>query len=183
MAVGMNRPDSDIDVFCIGRVNSKLKTEVLDLVSMTEETLLSSGWLSSELALHVRQYGVLIKGRADWLSSAQLTTQTVEAKRRRVGAFMRSLPHSWASLEQGFRIKYAIKLRREMQRLLLLEQGVAVPPTRMLDAGGTERSSQDAVCNTLSGFIRCRAELKFSEEFFPLLLKNWCLKEGTLERH
>jgi hypothetical protein len=30
-------------------------------------------------------------------------------------------------------VKYSIKLRRETQRLMLLEQGVAVPPTRVLD--------------------------------------------------
>jgi len=46
---------------------------------------------------------------------------------------MRSLPDSWLKLEECFRVKYSVKLRRETQRLVLLERGVPIPPTGILD--------------------------------------------------
>ena len=46
---------------------------------------------------------------------------------------MRALPRVWDRLHNGFRETYATKVRRETQRLILLENGVAVPPTLVLD--------------------------------------------------
>ncbi len=59
--------------------------------------------------------------------------QAADTKRRRVAAFMKHLPESWSKLEEGFRNKYSVKVRREAQRLLLLEREIAIPPTRLLD--------------------------------------------------
>jgi hypothetical protein len=56
-----------------------------------------------------------------------------EKKRRRVESFKQHLPGAWAKLDCCFKIKYTFKLRRETQRLLLLERGVPIPPTLILD--------------------------------------------------
>jgi len=134
MAAGLDGPKSDIDVLCIGNRECIVKTDSLDLIIVAHDAMKSPRWLQSELATHVSQYGVWIRGSPEWLVRTQVGPQAVEEKRRRVAAFMKYLPASWLALEEGFRRKYSLKVRREAQRLLLLERGVPVPPTRLLDA-------------------------------------------------
>jgi len=133
MAVGLDRPDSDIDVLCIGGSDYKLKMPLLDLIVVPEESVRDPIWLQSELASHVGKYGKWIRGSPRWKDYARVTSKVAEEKRRRISAFMRSLPGSWPRLRECFRAKYATKLRRETQRLILLEHGFPVPATRVLD--------------------------------------------------
>ena len=133
-SVGLERPDSDLDVVCVGSFNLKLKSALLDLNAIKTIETRQSRWLNSELASHIAEYGCWIKGTPDWIARVQIGDAAIEAKRRRLTAFMRALPDKWAVLDEGFRKKYSIKLRREAQRLLLLERGKPVPPTRVLDS-------------------------------------------------
>lgn len=133
MAVGLDRPDSDVDVLCVGGSDYKLKTALLDLIVVPENSVRDPVWLQSELASHVGKYGKWIKGSPRWKANARVTSKVADEKRRRILAFMRALPGSWPNLRECFRVKYATKLRRETQRLILLEHGVPVPPTRVLD--------------------------------------------------
>jgi predicted nucleotidyltransferase len=133
MAVGLHRPDSDVDVLCVGGADYKLHTALLDLIVVPQQSTDDPIWLQSELASHVGKYGKWIKGSPRWRDNARVTSKVVDEKRRRISAFMRSLPGSWPRLRECFRAKYATKLRRETQRLILLEHGVPVPPTRVLD--------------------------------------------------
>jgi hypothetical protein len=133
MSVCLERPDSDIDVLCIGGLDLKLKSKQLDLIVVPFAATRSPAWLQSELATHVVQYGTWIKGVALWKNDVRIGPRAVDAKRRRVSAFMASLQNAWFKLEECFRVKYSVKLRRETQRLILLERNVAVPPTRILD--------------------------------------------------
>src|ERR1035438_4380709 len=50
MAVGLERPDSDIDILCIGALDFKLKTNRLDLIAIPVAATRHSPWLESELA-------------------------------------------------------------------------------------------------------------------------------------
>lgn len=134
MAVGLDGPKSDIDVLCIGGEEHKVKTPSLDLLVVGQDALSNQDWLHSELASHVSRYGVWIKGVPQWLSDAGVGSKAVLEKRRRVAAFMTYLPEYWPRLDSRFRRKYAIKVRRETQRLLLLEGGMPVPPTKLLDS-------------------------------------------------
>lgn len=65
IAVGLDRPDSDIDVMCIGGALSKLKTNLLDLIVFPQTAVTSPAWLQSELTSHVKRYGVWVKGTPD----------------------------------------------------------------------------------------------------------------------
>src|SRR5258708_3653633 len=62
MSAGLDRPDSDLDVLCIGDLDYKLKSKQLDLLAVSSATRQSEAWLQSELATHVVKYGVWIKG-------------------------------------------------------------------------------------------------------------------------
>jgi predicted nucleotidyltransferase len=153
MSAGLQRPDSDIDVLCIGGRDLKLKTRLLDLIVVPLEATKSRAWLESELATHVGAYGTWIKGTPLWKNDARVGPSAVDAKFRRVSAFMRALHHSWFRLEECFRSKYAVKLRRETQRLILLERNVAIPPTRILDhSWSTIAQSPRDVCARLFQF-------------------------------
>jgi predicted nucleotidyltransferase len=132
-SVGLEKSNSDLDVLCIGKKSQKLKTRFLDLTVMPLEETFQAKWLGNELASHIAKYGTWIKGDPKWVDSVQIGAEAVDAKRRRIAAFLRALPSRWDNLDEIFRQKYATKLRRETQRLLLLERGVAVPPTRILD--------------------------------------------------
>lgn len=137
MAAGLHRPDSDVDVLCVGGVDYKLKTDLLDLIVIPKQSTDDPIWLQSELASHVGKYGKWIKGSPLWRDHARVSSKVVDDKRRRISAFMTSLPVSWPRLRDCFRAKYATKLRRETQRLILLERGIPVPPTRVLDCSWT----------------------------------------------
>ena len=134
VAVGLDRPDSDVDVMCIGGPSARLKTQSLDFIAVPRAETRRSAWLQSELTTHIARYGVWVKGSPNWIERVEIGEDIVREKRRRVEAFMRHLPHSWHGLDRIFKVKYSIKVRREAQRLLLLNQGIPVPPTKMLDA-------------------------------------------------
>ena len=118
-----------------------------------------------------------------WRSSVKvcqnrLADEAIEAKRRRVASFMRALPQSWDNLEEGFRVKYSVKVRREMQRLLLLEHGTPIPPTRMLDSCAGDASVNAEVCERMHGLVRREARPDFIGSFFTYLSANWRVVEN-----
>jgi predicted nucleotidyltransferase len=153
MSAGLERPDSDIEILCFGNGDSKLKTDRIDLIVMPSEAMESSRWLGSELASHIVEYGTWIKGRGDWSKNVRIGNRAIEAKRRRIATFMRALPNFWISLDESFRVKYSIKLRRETQRLILMEHGTPVPPTRILDGFLDKVSHSPAeICDYLRRF-------------------------------
>jgi Nucleotidyltransferase domain len=133
MSAGLETPASDIDVLCVGDCEFKLKTPLLDLIFVPSKSTQSDGWLQSELATHVGKYGIWIRGASLWKTQARVGPAAIDKKLHRVAAFMQSLQNAWFKLDARFHIKYSIKLRRETQRLLLLERGIPVPPTSVLD--------------------------------------------------
>ncbi len=132
-SAGLQTSKSDLDVFCVGDTAFKFKSAWLDLTVSTRAEVESADWLGSELANHIGCYGIWLRGNPDWRDGIRIGDHAIDRKRRRIKAFMRHLPLAWDDLESGYRAKYGIKLRRETQRLILLESGVPVPPTVLLD--------------------------------------------------
>jgi hypothetical protein len=132
-SVGLERTSSDLDILCIGKSSRKLKTPSLDLIVMRSDETNQANWLGNELASHIARYGTWIKGRPLWVNDVQVGSEALGTKGKRIAAFLRALPSRWNNLDDVFRQKYAKKLRRETQRYLLLQRGIAVPPTRILD--------------------------------------------------
>jgi hypothetical protein len=154
VAAGLERADSDIDVFCFGAAEFTAKSDLLDLIILPHEMRWTDRWLRSELASHISQYGVWIKGEPVWVDRARIGREALIRKRRRVESFMRSLPRAWNALDGSFKVKYSIKVRREMQRLLLLTQSVPIPPTIILDTAWQEsRYYRSELQRTLRRFV------------------------------
>lgn len=133
MSAGLERPDSDIDVLCCGKQYSRFKSDELDLTVVPIDEMRTRQWLGSELASHILEYGTWIKGACGWALNVRMTREAGEKKYRRVKTFIKVLPGLWPQLDETFRVKYATKLRREAQRLILIEGSTPIPPTRILD--------------------------------------------------
>lgn len=134
MSVGLQRPDSDIDILLICNDEYRVKNKGLDLIAITRETTRSPMWLESELASHIAEYGNWILGTSSWKRDVHIGPRAIANKHRRIIAFLTALGNKWDWLDPVFRDKYSVKLRREVQRLLLLERRTSIPPTKVLDS-------------------------------------------------
>ncbi len=124
---------SDLDIFCVGACQ-RYKSERLDIVSRTSSQVGELKWLGSELAGHVATYGIVIRGRTDWKSAVRVSDAAVAHKERRVISLVNGLWTYWDRIHFEFRRKHLVTIRREVQRLQLLREGVGVPPTPILDS-------------------------------------------------
>ena len=138
-AAGVNSASSDLDVLCIGD-GTRHKFPHLDLIWTPERERDSQAWLSSELAGHIARYGIWIAGAGSWREGVKTGADAVRHKESRILNLAAGLAAHWSRLHPDFRVKYLISLRREIQRLMVLREGEAVPPTPLLDkawqAGG-----------------------------------------------
>ncbi len=140
-AAGLQTQVSDLDVLAVGAdgvVPKLARGSHIDLVFRTVEDLQSPEWLNSELAGHIAVYGRWLQGVGDWrervLDSLGRSNDAAEAKLRRVDRLVCGLRKHWDRLTPDFRRRNLLTLRREKQRYALLHSGLAVPPTRLLDA-------------------------------------------------
>ena len=125
-AAGVHSRLSDLDIQCVG-ARRRYKSERLDIVS---------------LASHILAYGVTIRGHADWKDAVRLSESAVSRKEGRLIALVDGLWAYWDRLHPDFRRKYMTTIRREVQRLQLLIENIAVPATPVLD--GNWKNEADA---------------------------------------
>jgi predicted nucleotidyltransferase len=152
-AAGVHSRSSDLDILCVG-TSLRRKQGQLDIVSRTVAEVENQKWLGSELASHIVTYGVVIGGRADWKDAVRLAGLAVSQKERRLVALVDGLWAHWSRLHPDFRRKYLTTIRRETQRLKVLGEGIAVPPTPVLDR------NWNAECADSEQWVRCLRDIK-----------------------
>ncbi len=145
-ASGVNSPSSDLDVLCVG-IGDRIKSPSLYLLWINEQTILD-GWLGSELATHVAEYGIPVKGDFGWASGAFFGPGALVNKRRRILGIIKHVSYGWQRLHPAFRRKYQTTLRRELQRYSLLAQRVPIPPTPVLDLGWKSTQTLSSILAT-----------------------------------
>ncbi len=165
-ASGLNTPESDIDVLCIGP-GPRLKSRALDLLWVAEDKLDDNEWLGSELAGHIAKYGIWVRGDGCWRRSVFSGTRAIERKRNRIIALSRTATYFWSRLHSTFQHQYDLAIRRELQRLELLLNHLQIPPTKVLD---------DEWCGSRASVLKLRssiAELRIyeSQSSIPTILK------------
>ena len=161
-AAGLQRPDSDLDVLLIGTKIERPRVSGVDFVILDLEQLASPHWMGSELASHVAEYGKWIKGRGSWQNHVHVSHRATMRKQARVLGLLMSGPKWWSKLHPMFHNKYKLMIRRELQRLDLMRQKIAVPPTFTLDSDW-ERASK-----TKNDLIDVAATLPLSPLAFEL---------------
>ena len=133
-ACGCAQARSDWDLLCIGDGRTR-RTQKVDLIWISRETLQSSTWLDSELASHVGVYGRLVHGDELWRPNLDaLPGDAASAKARRIQDAARTLTRVWSRFSPPYQRKHWVRLRRELQRHALLRQERAIVPTAWLDA-------------------------------------------------
>jgi hypothetical protein len=131
-AAGLNTTDSDVDVLCVGR-GHRLKSRSLDLSWVSEKNVSENAWLGSELAGHIAQYGIWLRGDGRWRVRVFGGEDAIDRKRKRIVSLSRTATQLWDRLHPVFQDQYNVTIRRELQRLALLQLQLRVPPTRILD--------------------------------------------------
>lgn len=130
-AVDLHTPSSDWDVLYVGPPQEWVRN--LDQIRVTRERLLSREWLGSELAGHIAQFGRVICGSADWREKTFRSRAAMRRKQKQIEERAYRFEAIAARLNQTFERKLARKIRRDIQRLKILEYGLAIPPTPALD--------------------------------------------------
>jgi hypothetical protein len=131
-AAGIHTADSDIDVLCVGN-GPRLKSRSLDLSWVPQKKTAEDVWLGSELAGHVAKYGIWLRGEGHWRTNVFGGAFAIARKRKRIVSLSRTVSRFWDRLHPIFRDQYNVTIRRELQRLALLNAQVQIPPTRVLD--------------------------------------------------
>lgn len=131
-SVGLDRPNSDLDLLLVGQ-GKRFKSQQLDVVWKTKTDVASRRWLESELAGHIAKYGVWLQGEGDWVAGVRMGNRAIVYKRRLIVARAKALESAWRTLTVAYKAKHVIKLRRDLQRLEILIEKKAIPPTLMLD--------------------------------------------------
>lgn len=145
-AVGMQRPDSDLDVLLVGAHTTRLRVPGIDFVTLPSGELASSRWLGSELASHIAEYGKWIKGFGFWRHQVRISDRATMRKQARIVGLLMRAPKWWSKLHPVFHTKYKLTIRRELQRLDLLRRKTPVPPTCALDSDWDQhRSASDCL--------------------------------------
>ncbi|HXM22645.1 MAG TPA: nucleotidyltransferase domain-containing protein [Terriglobales bacterium] len=133
-AAGVHSASSDVDVLLVTSHKSRLRAVNMDCVMLSPEEIRNPFWLGSELASHVARYGHWIKGTGEWRDDVQISSRAVARKKQRVVSLVRNAAQRWGRLHPVFHLKYAVMIRRELQRLEILMSGVPIPPTPTLDS-------------------------------------------------
>ncbi len=133
-ATGLHRGDSDLDMLIVTSPKQRILCAGLDCVVLTPEEIEQEFWLGSELAVHIARYGKWVTGLGAWTPAVHVSDRSVARKRQRIIALARNAAQRWPRLHPIFHEKYRTTLRRECQRLRLLIEGCAVPPTALLDS-------------------------------------------------
>lgn len=174
-SVAAERRDSDIDLFCVGN-GARCKTRQVDIVYSNPLSLRKRSWLGSELANHIAKYGVWLHGQDDWTAGAFISAQALDFKRRLVRARVRALQRLWLKLGTDYRIKHVIKLRRDVQRLMLMHSRKAVMPTPLLDKWWQHVDPSSTCFHRMlqaigEGRLLNKSQLELIADYLPRL--NW----------
>jgi len=126
------RSPSDIDLLCVGE-GARLKRREVDLVWISMPAIRSQAWLGSELANHVARFGIWLHGSDDWSHRVFVSARAINRKHRSIIARRRGLERLWRTLRSEYREKHLLKLRRDIQRLWMLNASTPVEPAPLLD--------------------------------------------------
>jgi hypothetical protein len=132
-AAGLERVDSDLDILVVGAPKLRKRIGSMDLICIPEQEAESLSWQHSEIFRHIAAYGTSLAHDNVAIRSV-IDEHAASRKRHRLDSLVNKLSGSWESLDDRYRLKYFIKLRREFQRYKLLSDGQPVPPTAVLDA-------------------------------------------------
>lgn len=82
-AYGCERFESDVDILFVGNKKRKA-SKYLDFIWLKPERLFSKTWLGSELANHIANYGIWLKGNGVWRTEVFFSEAAIIRKKQRI---------------------------------------------------------------------------------------------------
>jgi hypothetical protein len=166
-AVGCSQPNSDWDVLVVSpdlHRPIRVRTELLDLVAIGLSSFLTE-WRQSELATHVEAHGICLSADCQLKVVGQ---PLAAAPRKSMVVHQRAamIDRLWDAFSSPRRRRTLIRLRRDLQRVALLEAGAAIPPGPLLDAAWAESTASERrrVIRSISLTPRVVREVLFGAE-------------------
>lgn len=130
----VNTVDSDWDLVAIGDDIRRRKRGSIDLIPVDFTTLASPRWLESELAWHVKTYGVWLIGQpGEWVGKIRITERTLGMKVGRIRYRLSRIDQAWPHLSVEARTRQLKLLRRDLQRHARLTAMENIPASPYLD--------------------------------------------------
>jgi len=143
MATGEARPTSDVDVLVVGSPECVVSSRA-DVVAFPRDRFDVRAFEVTELGQHVARFGVPVIGQLQ-LRCRKVSEAALRAKARKATASLRSLARLGALVPSQLRSQLAVDIRRDLQRLALLQNGEAVPTRWALDDAWKRRSDDRAI--------------------------------------
>jgi hypothetical protein len=131
-AFGCEDPLSDWDVLLVDASRS-LRIPGFDFVGVSSGESVEPAWHGSEIAIHVAEYGVWLKGKPPvrW----GFDFEGVAARKRHIiGVRLNALMPAWHRLTLARRVRQFSIIRRDVQRLQRLIRRESIPPRQVLDS-------------------------------------------------
>lgn len=139
-ALSVHKRTSDLDLLCIGS-GHRYKSKRLHIIWISESRTKNKRWRGSELATHVSLYGKWIKGTNTWAFSSRPNSYAIELIKERLLERAATLTEEWTYLLPVYRNKHVLRLRRDLQRYVLMHSGRPPIPAGSLDQQWQQRSS------------------------------------------
>jgi len=150
-AQNVERKESDWDLLCVGE-SSATRVGNVHFVWVPPEETFTEKWLGSELAGHIAAYGTWLLGKGSWRELVFVSPIAVAHKQRLVKARLSALAKYTDDLSPARRAYYALRIRRDVQRLVILRGGGAVPASPLLDRAWVTSMSRELwieICGSL----------------------------------
>jgi hypothetical protein len=128
---GCETPESDIDILFVGD-GPRRKSKMLDLIWQSKRQINSRSWLGSELAAHIKHYGIWIKGEGQWKENVKISKTSINKKKLKILYALSHLYVKRSDLEINSRIEILSKIFLDLFRLGYLINREAVPPTLII---------------------------------------------------
>lgn len=168
-AAGVAHERSDWDILCVGHGRTR-RTPRIDLIWVTPEERCSRAWLTGELAGHVAEWGQWLVGEPTWTDSVNPGPEACLEKRRRINRRVTVWERSWSLCSPRLRARYALSLRRDLQRHEKLLHGQAVPPSAMLDQDWRAQPDAGKYLHDLAARAGARTDFVCTE-ILPLTMR------------
>jgi hypothetical protein len=139
----MSQSDWDIVILSpLATTSSHSNHGNVDLVIVKWSSDAARSWLASELAVHVAEYGRIIAGaeERDWSVDR---VEAYRSKLKRIRSRAVAVAGAWNNLSAMHRARWALAIRRDIQRTVSLGVCGSVPPTFILDQAWTRASGAE----------------------------------------
>ncbi len=148
-AAGCESTASDVDLICVGQ-GQRLASKELHLLWVKSSVLNDPDWVTTEIGGHVVRYGRWLKGSCNFRQHRAAAPKTIVRKLQKIADRAGVLGEKWARLSPAYRASERLKLRRDIQRLAILQIGEAVPPSPLLDSTWVTEVDK---CGWISGVL------------------------------